>query len=1142
MKILWVSGEEKDIGMVGGGFFTDVQHSVFENDYPEQIDLLIVCANGRRGAFARRDGLEWLLRFRRKTRSTAPALVYSFEKREALAKHYSVISTDIPGVGFLRLPFNRSELETVVGKLKPLLESELDYVLRWHSGLQREWFILAHKFSGALKRYPESVDDLRLILSDWSATIEAFAPDQRQNLDRLRRTLDELTSGDDAVHVKRALQTLDAGLQRRIVESEEAHIEYDSSTGYTYDSPPLGFTKVLIADDQGYDDSTVRDLTLLGYELIATPKNLSQAERDLHYGKPHIVLADLNYPTEREGRRLMQLALKERSVRLVVCISKALVNASELPQGVINCSGTVNSRNAKLIHQVIWLAAREEGVIDTAGRSRAEDCRARLESLLQKINWYIGAWREFPVAITKVIDRAQHVLATAETEGERTTAQAVIDSLSPFASGEQISLGAIKALNAQMPTLWGLAKRRADTEQRGWLYNELHNRISQYLPLVNIGICLDNVRLEIEKINRLPEPHRLSDEMRNQLESTRVESLTLPPLESLSGQLAEVLKSLPKATRPLRRVRGKPLVKISSQHFRIVIVEDNKAWQQFALGAVQKLKEFLASDYPDSPYRIEVATYNNVADALEALKPEKTVFSVEDTSSGPVKTIALVDLGLPANREEAERVVQSTGADAPQPDRRNGKELIRVLRSYGFDIPVIVLTTSKDSIDDVQDICSLGIEDCDYISKSLSNEEELVNRLFNLIESGPRHRIEMVEGSADDDEEVSEDLPIFRIDGIDINLSKTLAEVFYFIFELNLQYRQATLGELSKQLEREMTAIQKDVSQIRKRIKEAFDSVHRKVGKEEIIKTISASSKEDSAYKLQGDLVIKDDEESLNGEASEKRSFKVLVVENEQHHLEYIARLLRSAGFSVQTATNVEDAVLTAEQYRPDVLSLDLHIPYTREQYLEDSLAGDAAAGIVALESIRQRLPNIRVLVPTTNYDRDDLLKQAANLDVPSSCFVRKGPAVQETWGSDLLTTANRLRLELRENRVLPPPSWSAPIIRVLKGSDFRKGVLRLQVNGSFYKKGSSNQGRLLAILIESANRIVTFKEIDHYVSKGRKAVSDDARDGWLKNVRQDIREHWLHLPNDFEGKPERKILESVDGGLVLHAFVESTE
>jgi hypothetical protein len=97
-------------------------------------------------------------------------------------------------------------------------------------------------------------------------------------------------------------------------------------------------------------------------------------------------------------------------------------------------------------------------------------------------------------------------------------------------------------------------------------------------------------------------------------------------------------------------------------------------------------------------------------------------------------------------------------------------------------------------------------------------------------------------------------------------------------------------------------------------------------------------------------------------------------------------------------------------------------------------------------------------------------------------------------------------------------------------------------VNGSFYKKGSSNQGRLLAVLMESANRMVTFKEMDRYVSKGRKPVSDDARDGWLKNVRQDIREQWLHLPNDFAGKPERKILESVDGGLVLHSFVEWME
>lgn len=1140
MNVIWVSDDPEHLCARPEHSICTLVSPQSLLDVESQPSLIVVYANAGPQSRAQRQGLRWLQLFRRRFRSTAPALVYSFEARENLASDFTSLNPGMPGDGFLRLPFTTIEFQNCLTSLVPLTAEQLYEFNRWHGGLQEDWSQYAHKFSSHTREYPHSLESLRQILTSWEQSVVVYASDQKQNLEKLKRMLNERPSGKDVLYVRRALQTLDEGLQRRTSTLEEAQTDEDSLLDLTYESPPINYSKILIADDQGYDDFTIRDLAVLGYEILATPKDLAQAERELYHGKPHVVLADLNYPTDKEGRKLMQLALRDRSVRLVVCISKALVDVRELPEGVINCSGAVNSRSAKLIHRTIWRAASAKGVTETAGRSRAEDCRVSLESLLHKTDWYIGAWRELPTALIKVITRAQHMLATSVTNSERAIAQSVIDTLSPYASEEGLSLATVKAVNAEMPGLWLLAKQTPGNDERNWLYNELHNRISQYLPLVNAGAYLDDVRLEIEKLRQLPESLQFAEELKGLVDPYHDESLTRERLELLSKQLSHMAKSLPKAVQRSRRLRGKPLRKITSHNIRIVIVEDNRTWQQFALGAAEKLKELLISDdYPNSSYNIEVETYDNVADAVKAMEPRKTVRSGEGVAIDQTKMIAVVDLGLPKNSEEAKRTAEYTGADAPQPDRRNGIELIRVLRSYGVDIPVIVLTTSKESIDDVQGICSLGIEDCDYISKSLSNEEELVNRLFNIIGSKPRHRIELVEDFSEDDQSVSETYPTFRIDGLDIRLSKTLSDLFYFIFEMNRQYQKATMSELSNQLARSMTAIQKDVSQIRKRIKEAFDSVHRTVGKEEIIKTIPAASKEETAYRLIGDLEIVDNEETLDRDLLNERPFKVLVIENEQHHREYIFRLLSQAGFSVETATNVEDAVKTAEQFRPDIISLDLHMPRTREQFEENPHGGDVTAGIIALEEIRQRLPNIRVLVPTTNYDRDDLLKQAAKLDVPSTSFVRKGPSVGDEWGSDLLTTANRLRLELRENRVLPPASWSTPIIRVLAGSNFRKGNLRLQVNGSFYKKGSSNQGRLLAVLIGAVNRVLHFDEIDRFVSKGGAAVSDDARDGWLKNVRQDIREQWLHLPNDFPEKPERKILESVDGGLILHAFVE---
>jgi hypothetical protein len=436
MSVIWVSDDPEHLSPIAGDQVCTLVYPQTSPPAGSQASLIVIYANAGGQSRAQRQGLRWLQQFRREQLSTAPALIYSFETRESLARDFKMLNPGEPGIGFLRLPFTTSEFHDYLKSLVPLTEEQLHEFNRWHCGLQEIWSQYAHRFSSYTRKYPFSLESLRKLLASWSETISAYAPDQRQNLDNLKRTLNIHTSERGVIYVRRALQVLDEGLQQRPNKLQEAPTERDSSIDLTYETPPLGFTKILIADDQGYEDFTIRDLTLLGYEILATPKTLIQAERDLYYGKPHIVLADLNYPTVREGRKMMQLALKERTVRVVICISKAWVDARELPKGVINCSGAVDSRNARLLHQMIWRAASESGVSDTAGRSRAEDCRARLESLQQKIDWYVGAWHELPVSITKVINRAQNMLAVLGTARERANAHTVIDLLSTIVSEE----------------------------------------------------------------------------------------------------------------------------------------------------------------------------------------------------------------------------------------------------------------------------------------------------------------------------------------------------------------------------------------------------------------------------------------------------------------------------------------------------------------------------------------------------------------------------------------------------------------------------------------------------------------------------------------------------------------------------------
>jgi CheY-like chemotaxis protein len=268
---------------------------------------------------------------------------------------------------------------------------------------------------------------------------------------------------------------------------------------------------------------------------------------------------------------------------------------------------------------------------------------------------------------------------------------------------------------------------------------------------------------------------------------------------------------------------------------------------------------------------------------------------------------------------------------------------------------------------------------------------------------------------------------------------------------------------------------------------------------------------------------------------------RVLIVENEKRYLTRIESLLEDAGFLVCVATNEEDAILEARGFQPDIVSLDLHIPATRKLFEDQADAGSAHGGLRVLESIREDLPNVRVVIPTTLFDLDELRERAAELRVPVSDFVPKGHSANgATWEGHLLLTLSRFRQEILSHAQLPAlPAWRCPIVHILDGSDLRQGGLNLDVNGRVSRVRQSNQGRLLGLLLQFPGEVVSFSEIDRYVDGTTKVINENTRKQWIKKVRERIHCDWMGLSAENAERPELDILETLDDALVLHAHVE---
>jgi len=282
-------------------------------------------------------------------------LVCAFEKEADVTSRTVLLSAAPAAVGFVRMPFARGELARAAEKLADLDTEQMNQLLRRGCGLREEWRHLGHALAGAVSRWPTQRASAETILGNWAASVREFAPAQALLVERVDRAF-----GGDPEKIWKAVQELeDSLLGRSGAQFDKA--DRSELPEAPVGRPPRGFSAVAIADDQGYEPSTIEALRRRGYDVSDPARNTEQVAALLQFFRPQVVLADLFFPSRDDGDAVIRRALETESVRLVIATSRARVGVDELPSNVEHCCGGLDFQDAERIHRLIWRRALAEG-------------------------------------------------------------------------------------------------------------------------------------------------------------------------------------------------------------------------------------------------------------------------------------------------------------------------------------------------------------------------------------------------------------------------------------------------------------------------------------------------------------------------------------------------------------------------------------------------------------------------------------------------------------------------------------------------------------------------------------------------------------------------------------------------------------
>jgi len=1071
-----------------------------------------------------------------------------FEKLRSRNSKYGLIDTK--GCSFLSYPFSPEILKHQLSVTEQLSDVALQEVVIKHCGLQKEWRLISHQLSGYLSNHQKQYRNITEIVAQWANSINRFAPNQKHNLESFRALLNLDPESVDLAALKCALEQLDDGLQGSQAATRRPHNQVPQC-------PPKGFSRVLIADDESQTFLADSLRNQYGYEVISQAYRLSQAKELLNKEKPDVVLSDYYFkeslrkteiPDKSIGDRFIQYALTHPQYTgtdpkkpLVLVTSKAtLQTETEIRAGAINCSGASRATDPRFIHGLIWAEARKRGVTEQEkiwGQewSLEHTCRLRLEQHVKDLPKLMLRWHEFNGTVRETLTLCRLLYESASNDDPKII-QRVITGLEPFEVGNSFSFGTVVKIFAETELLHKSALQQPPSQAKQAIRNILHGRIEQFSSVTNAVRFLITSLTEVARdLISLGQYRKYGEQLDNTLREYSETEALVPILTSLNENLKEAVARLPQLPSPasLRSKRST----IETNNINVIVVEDNAYWRDFVIDAIEATKSRLGENFI-----ISYQHFDNAADALASIPQTRQTFAIDGSHQNDVTTIAIVDICLPENKDHAERIraaLKGTSHQFASPHSTHGLNLILNLCSYSHNIPVIVFSTI-DSIRDRKTIGGWGVPDEDFLAKGVDDENAIVRALIRKIEKRTKYVIKRFE---DHDGNVR-----FCINGIQIPFPKELAETFSALYRLaqTTGRNEFSITEIFEARQKSSSrgsnkTIQDHMYRIRNLVLETLQVNRVYVNVKQLIRT-NKSSKDDEeeyTYQLNAEVVPLEEEEDYESDLQqyEQETCRVLVVEDNSQTLGEIIEPLESLGYEVRYATNVDDAVKVAKVFLPHIITLDLQIPYHRAEAEAADTTADEFGGLEAWRQIRMALSerSVGIIVPTVNIDRNDLVAQAAQMEIPIRNFISKNEA---TWLNLFLKkVADEKRRVFLGQITDATRDVSEPIVEILHGSDLSEGVLRLMINGLPFTMNKSPMAKMIGLLLSSPKTLRSFETIKLATGSGEPVTKDDSKN-WTKRIRAIIKVKWLKSSQSDSENLSKKILESSVLGLRLNVHV----
>lgn len=978
------------------------------------------------------------------------------------------------------------------------------------------WEQLAHDVAYTFDDYPLKRDEARALLQHWFRVMGRSVPSQRMHLQLLQMLVnidpsevspDQLFAALDKLKI-----SLGVELGDRDGEAGNANADADSFPS----RPPDGVSKVLVANDTPGLPFVSLLRTDFGYRVLKQALTPEAALRVLKLEKPHVVIADYLFPIESKGRQFIREAKKVDWKPIVVANSYRDLADDDLPPDVINCSGK-HAHNPKRIHDAIWRAANrirggdEKTKEDVSDSEFEYEGERKLKEYLNGLNFYISRWSKFrDEVVIYALRELRHRLRPRRNTNENSLIRELIEAFEPFEHEEIFSYQTIDSL----VEITGLIHKKidylSDTVSTQELRGICHDIESHSLK--SVKYLLSRLQKMLDSPGILPGHEAVTGQIQTALDDCR-KDFFLPQAERLCVILRDSLAKFP-CIPEVGTSDSKPE---TIKRFLILVAEDDEDWRnQFVVPLIEEVKSKLA----ESGHHIEYKTFDNKEAALSAAPTLNKTRKIAPGQYDTAAVIAVVDLYLPKDESEATIIKNSKKKVAARrsiiPRKKNGEELVRELRKRG--VSVIVLSSSASRANRLE-FERLGVANIDYILKDVEQKDRFKAALIRNIDKPTVHVIENL-----GDHEKTQ----FRIDGIEVPLTRSENNTFEAICELGSMggfYSAYDIIDHQRKDGREDTE-QKCISTIRKKIQNALMAHGGKtIGREEIVVTYQQAGAGVKARYGLGPAVnyIPYDPVLEGALPTEAEVCRVLVVEDDIETQTFICNKLSKelSNVEIKPAANFEEALATARDFRPDIVSLDLKIPTNGS-----SKAAALNAGLDLLAEIRHFRNGIRAVIPTAAYRNKGLIDRAADLGVSSADIIPK--ITQGDWWRLLVDRIEKHRRELQNGSAAGiVTDFIRPVVKLLPDCDLKAGRLLLTVDGMSYANRIAKQKtlkqkvdivpRIIGLLLLKAGRTVTWEEIGDWIGEN---LSNDPRENvddkrnWTKRCRNTVVKKWLKEPD----------------------------